>query len=368
MIIHLLSISILVTLLRWVASDIIIEKRKKKNFIYCILLTIIITAAELGCLLTDNTFPENRRLCLFFNTLGFSLTPFVFLVESDIGKAKKRVLYYLPSLINLVLSIASPRHGWIFFVGEDCTYQRGSFFFIYLIAFLYSVFFSLGKKLFTSRNYPAYFHKRIIENGILLFIGIMIQVIFPQYHTTWITTTFYLVLYYTLSCEMGSMMDGVTGLLNRVAFNKVIEHLELSPKRNIVLFMIDVNDFKDINDVKGHTSGDYYLKEIGKILEKVFSFNAQIYRFGGDEFCVILIQKPNDRTDYAGKLVSLIKNRQQEDPDFPDVALGYSNFEAGKNVSDIINLADNNMYQNKRINKRTNKNTTDVNQFHLENL
>lgn len=348
MIINLVTIAISAILLRWISSDIILEKRKKRYFIYCVLLTMIITGAELGCLLTDNTIPENRPLCLFFNTLGFSLTPFVFLVESNISNSQRKVLYYVPPLINLVMSLASPYHGWIFLVGEDCSYHRGSFFFIYLIAFLYSVVFSLGKKLLAFRNYPAYFHKRIIDSGIFLFIGIIIQVVFPQYHTTWITTAFYLVLYYALSCEMSSLLDGLTGLLNRTAFNREIEHLKLSSKQNMVIYMIDVNDFKGINDTKGHTSGDYYLKEIGKILETVFSFNAKIYRFGGDEFSVILSRKPGDSMDYADKLVSLIKNRQGEDPDFPSVAVGCSNFEAGENAWETINMADNNMYKNKR--------------------
>lgn len=348
MIINLITIAILAILLKWILSDIIIEKRKKKRLIYCVLLTMLITGAELGCLLTENTVPENRWLAIFFNTLGFSLTPFVFLVESNISNSKKRILYYLPPMINLVLTLASPYYGWIYFVGEDSSYHRGRFFIIYLIAFLYSVIFSLVKKLFSSRNYPAYFNKRIIESGIFLFIGIMIQVFFPQYHTTWITTAFYLVLYYALSCEMSSLMDGLTGLLNRTAFNKEIEHLKLSPKWSTVLFMLDVNNFKDINDAKGHTFGDYYLKEIGEILEKVFSLNAQIFRFGGDEFSVILMKKVNDSMDYTDKLVSLIRNRQMEDPDFPGVAVGYSQFEAGKTAWETIDMADNNMYKDKR--------------------
>ena len=286
MIINILSIATLVILLRWISSDIMIEKRKKKHFVYCVLLTMIITAAELGCFLTDNSIPENRWLCILFNMLGFSLTPFVFLVESNLSNSEKNILYYVPPIINLVMTIVSPYYGWIFFVEENCSYHRGRFFFVYLIVFLYSVIFSLGKKLLASRNYPAYFHKRIIESGIVMFIGIMIQVVFPQYHTTWMMVAFYLVLYYALSCEMSSLVDGLTGLLNRAAFNKEIEHLKLSSNRTTGLFMIDVNDFKDINDAKGHTYGDYYLKEIGKILQIVFSSNAQIFRFGGDEFSV----------------------------------------------------------------------------------
>jgi len=353
MIINALSIVTLAILLKWISSDIMIDQGKKKHFIYCVLLTMIISAAELGCLLTDNTGPENRWLSIFFNILGFSLSSFVFIVESNFYSIEKNFLYYLPPIINSVMTVLSPYFGWIFYVEEDCSYHRGIFFVVYLLTFLYSVVFSLVKKLYTSRNYPSYFRKRIIESGIVMFIGIMIQVVFPQYHTTWIIITFYLVLYYALACETSSLVDGVTGLLNRTAFNKQMEHIKLSAKRTAVLFIIDINDFKRINDTKGHTYGDFYLKETGKILKTVFSFHAQIFRFGGDEFSVILSLKPDESIDsYAGKLDSILKSRQIEDMDFPGVAVGYSVFEAGINTRDTIDLADHNMYKNKRTKKR----------------
>jgi len=349
MIINILSIAILAILLRWISSDIMIELRKKKYFIYCVILVMIITAAELGCTLTDNTVPENRWLSIFFNMLGFSLSPFVFIVESNFYNDKRKFLYYIPPFIVLVMTIASPYFGWIFYVEEDCSYHRGRFFVVYLIVFLYSVIISLGKKLYASRNYPAYFRNRIIESGIVMSIGIMIQVVFPQYHTTWMIISLYLVLYYALSCEISSLIDGLTGLLNRAAFEKQMKHIKLSKMRTYVLFIIDINDFKNINDKKGHTHGDFYLKEIGKILKIVFSHNAQVFRFGGDEFSVILSMKPDDIIDgYTGKLNSILKSRKLEDAGFPDIAVGYSILESGVTAREAIDMADSNMYKNKR--------------------
>lgn len=353
MIINILSIVTLVILLRWVSTDIMMPQRKKVYFVYCIILTMIIVAAELGCLLTDNTIPENRRLSIFFNILGFSLSSFVFFMESNFYNVEKNILYYIPPIINLVMTLASPYFGWIFFVDENCSYHRGRFFIFYLIVFLYSVVFSLGKKLYASKNYPVYFRKRIIESGVVMVIGIIIQVVLPQYHTTWMIITIYLVLYYALSSQMGSLMDGLTGLLNRTAFNKQMEHLKLDANRTTVLFMIDINDFKLINDTKGHPCGDYYLREIGKMMQTVFSSNAQIFRFGGDEFSAILSMKQGDSIDsYINKIDIILKNKQTEDEDFPDLAVGYSIFEENINARDTIDLADNNMYENKRIKKK----------------
>ena len=47
-------------------------------------------------------------------------------------------------------------------------------------------------------------------------------------------------------------------------------------------------------------------------------------------------------------LDSILRSRQTEDADFPDIAVGYSFFEAGRNTRDTINLADENMYKNKK--------------------
>lgn len=58
--------------------------------------------------------------------------------------------------------------------------------------------------------------------------------------------------------------------------------------------------------------------------------------------------------DYAGKLDSIIKCKQREDADFPGVAVGYSIFEAGKNARDTIDLADHNMYKDKRTKENRN--------------
>ena len=57
--------------------------------------------------------------------------------------------------------------------------------------------------------------------------------------------------------------------------------------------MIDVNDFKNINDIYGHTIGDNVLKDVSRILLSSANFEDYVCRFGGDEFFVIL-ESTND--------------------------------------------------------------------------
>jgi diguanylate cyclase (GGDEF)-like protein len=81
--------------------------------------------------------------------------------------------------------------------------------------------------------------------------------------------------------------DGLTGLLNRGAFDQLTSDLEDSTDP-LVLLLIDVDDFKMVNDHYGHDVGDQILKKVALTLNEHFHFANSIARIGGDEFSVIL--------------------------------------------------------------------------------
>lgn len=355
MVINIVSLIIAVILLWWVSTDIMIERSRRKYFTVCILLTILVTAAELGCTLTDNTIPANRVPSIVFNIMGFALSPFVFLLESKFYTFRQRkydFLHYVPATYNAVVVLLSPWQGWVFWVGTDCSYQRGAYFEVYLTAFLYSIVLSFIRKSRATRHLPIYFKKRILVSNVVMLAGILFQVIHPQYHTTWILITFFLVLYYALLCETGSIVDGLTGLLNRAAFNKQLASFRAHPQSVNLLLMVDVNDFKRVNDEKGHAYGDLCLCELAHMLQTAFPRHAQAYRFGGDEFSILLsLPSTDDLLPYLDKLEARIARRQLEDRNFPSLAIGFHAFDATQPACVIIDAADCCMYQNKRKTK-----------------
>ena len=79
------------------------------------------------------------------------------------------------------------------------------------------------------------------------------------------------------------MTDALTGIRNRMA---LIDDLEFYLGHEISVMMVDLNDFKMINDTYGHEEGDHMLVETGKFLVDIFGEN-HCYRYGGDEFLVI---------------------------------------------------------------------------------
>ncbi len=107
-----------------------------------------------------------------------------------------------------------------------------------------------------------------------------------------------------------SVRDPLTGLLNRAGFNEGIgKWMDGHEGGRACLAIIDVDDFKRINDVYGHVSGDRVLCSIASELEESFGENALIARTGGDEFTVFL--HSGDRAGCSSRLSEFARRRHQ---------------------------------------------------------
>lgn len=117
--------------------------------------------------------------------------------------------------------------------------------------------------------------------------------------------------------EYYSMHDPLTELHNRRYFNTILAH-ELSRSERyhhpFCLLMIDVDDFKQINDTYGHSSGDAMLKQLAMILLSCLRKTDTIGRIGGDEFAIILTETSAEAgASLAESLRKMIKATSFED-------------------------------------------------------
>ncbi len=118
--------------------------------------------------------------------------------------------------------------------------------------------------------------------------------------------------------QMTSVSDGLTGCFNRAhAFATLDSEIRRAKrhKRPLSVIMLDVDDFKGINDTQGHLCGDGVLESIGDTLRRTLRSSDVKSRYGGDEFLVILPETPADgaeqvadhlrraieRAEYAGR-------------------------------------------------------------------
>lgn len=83
-----------------------------------------------------------------------------------------------------------------------------------------------------------------------------------------------------------STTDGLTHIFNRRKFDNDMRNL-IEKNQSFYLAIIDIDDFKKINDTYGHDAGDNVLRTVSKIGSQVMGNDHNIYRFGGEELCVI---------------------------------------------------------------------------------
>ncbi|MHC4966622.1 MAG: diguanylate cyclase, partial [Planctomycetota bacterium] len=91
--------------------------------------------------------------------------------------------------------------------------------------------------------------------------------------------------------EAMARTDDLTGLCNRRSLNEMLQRaweLAISEGRPLAFIMVDVDDFKAVNDRNGHLHGDELLSRIGKVIESNCRQADVAARYGGDEFCVLM--------------------------------------------------------------------------------
>jgi diguanylate cyclase (GGDEF)-like protein len=148
--------------------------------------------------------------------------------------------------------------------------------------------------------------------------------------------------------EQAALTDSLTGLGNNRAFHDDFEREIARAKRHdhsLVLALIDVDDFKSVNDKDGHSHGDDVLAFVGERLRTAREEDRG-YRIGGDEFAMILVE-----TDPAAAAVVLDRlQREIRDSGLgATVSIGYVNLSGDQLDPEAYELADTALYEAKRL-------------------
>lgn len=146
--------------------------------------------------------------------------------------------------------------------------------------------------------------------------------------------------------------DSLTGLYNRVACNQTIIPIFEEKNRCMLgctMIFFDVDDFKLINDMKGHRYGDEVLKMIAKTLENEKPKGSMVYRFGGDEFTVFIPYV--DEKETGGFIERAEKKLAQRDI-FISHGTVCTEPTSNKSFDDYMVMADKRMYEHKAKRKK----------------
>lgn len=153
-----------------------------------------------------------------------------------------------------------------------------------------------------------------------------------------------------------SLTDELTGLFNaRHFFRQVQTEVERATRYNssLSLCVLDIDNFKQYNDTYGHLNGDAVLTELGRVIRKLIRDADSAYRYGGEEFILIL---PETNREEAARVAERIRLTFFEHAFFPapgtevhvSISLGVTSYIYGESVSDLVDRADQNMYAAKK--------------------
>ena len=143
--------------------------------------------------------------------------------------------------------------------------------------------------------------------------------------------------------------DSLTGIYNRYGFDEATEKMiDKNPKAHYVAALLDIDDFKFINDIYGHAYGDRALKNLADSMKAFFPPDTLLGRNGGDEFCVLLpdytFENAEEQLRQFTQLPKSFSCRGKEYPFY--ISLGYAEYPTfASNCSQLMRCADAALYE-----------------------
>jgi diguanylate cyclase (GGDEF)-like protein len=148
---------------------------------------------------------------------------------------------------------------------------------------------------------------------------------------------------YSTKLKTAKNRDSLTGALNNAGLKEIMDKW-VNEKREFSVVMLDIDNFKDVNDTMGHQIGDEYIKNIAKVLNRYTNDDMSFGRYGGDEFTVIKTKNKISSAAFLG----LLKNQFANDPKYPmSISFGEASYHEGKDLEQVIYNADEALYYSK---------------------
>ncbi len=345
----LMTVGVSIVMTITVAGNAMLPRRVKHLYMWLFGTLAVAALCEMAGVSLDGRGETAQLLIPACKVIEFSLAPAVAVIYATaLGPDSRevRVATVVVAIHALIECVLAP-FGFIIAVDETGHYSHGPAYAIYPLIYLASAIFMLVMVRHFSESYQ--YRNRRAPYLILAFIlaCLIVQAVFSEVRIVWLAIAIGSIMVYSFYCSVVQQTDALTRLLNRYSFEGLITVL----KDKAVLLLIDVDDFKSVNDTYGHDAGDECLRSIGRAIYVTFGKQGQCCRTGGDEFSVLLVgnAQTNELTDaFEARLAEM----RREQPILPSVSIGKAVFDpACDDFSSVYRKADELLYENKRKRK-----------------
>lgn len=281
-------------------------KRDTKKRLYLTYAAIIASAVTEAAAVGLNGAPAwSRSLHLALKGLDYALTPcvgfmFVFQIQRD-QKLRNLLLALLAA--NALLQIASFFTGWVYYVDGDNFYHHGPLYLLYALVYAALMLFAGWQFILYSRRFKSSNRLSLLLIVLFIIAGIAAQEVFGA-RVVYVALTMGAILMFIHNNEYVQQVsddtileqrawletDALTGMKSRYAYNAALRAMDAPQAlpEGTVVFMIDINGLKQVNDLYGHGAGDELIRGTAECISRVLSPHGECYRTGGDEFVAIL--------------------------------------------------------------------------------
>ena len=328
-----------------IACNRTVPRKARHAFLLCLGVLTILALIDWFVYYTNGIMPELRSLHILLVFITFSIAPFlpVFIAQTiHPVRSVKWIIALL--LVHVAIEVVNIFDGFVFWVDETNLYHRGPLYSVYMAAFFIAAIYLVVQTIRVGRAYQTV--QSIVIFGILacMFSGVIMQIFDIDVRMTWPAASMAVILYFLFYSDMVLRTDALTKLLNRRSFEDALEH----PTFPCIAVIIDVDNFKNVNDTYGHAYGDKCLKSLAQMIRRSFGGAGLCYRTGGDEFAVIMTKRLDDVEQLSGDLKHHVAEMKREDSRLPGVSIGYAPASAtGSDIHEAFRIADQSMYEAK---------------------
>lgn len=339
-----------------------------KNYENKILILLIMIGIISCCIVMVSFFVDGKAGALY-KFLNHVTSTYIFcanmacaflwmlLIETHVKcepSLRKKLLLAIPMVIGLIIIFVNLFTPCVYYIDEDNVYSRK---FLYNGLFVIDVFYMgyaiviciLSKvKGGILKFFPIYLY----IGPILL--GLIVETAIPGIAISWPCQA--VAIAGVLASMQNEIIyrDQLTGLHNRVYLNYIQKTMLAKGNCHITGVMLDMDNFKQINDTYGHAVGDIALQQMARILKEAVGDMGNVIRYAGDEFIVLINSHKQVIIDACLDEIKRCVDKFNESKISEyklSASMGYSTYNPKKQtVDDFMNIIDQRMYEDKKNN------------------
>lgn len=340
-----------------------------KIFLSLMYLTLVQSFLDILVFVLDGHTFFTARLLLYVGNIAYLIIDLLlayvwvlyaeYKTHSDMWRLKltARVLIVPPALQALVI-LSSPFTGFAFSIGPHNVYVRGTGLLIsYIVVFAYLVYGAAiiySSKRRHSENYMAMPAALFL---IPVLVGVLVQALFYGISVTTLSVALGVTGIYLSMQNESSFLDALSGVYNRRYLDDYLNGISETPStgKSAYGMLIDMDHFKEINDIYGHRAGDEAIIRLGNLLRIQVGNQGIVARYGGDEFLVIAMFRELADMEELAEKISRALDKANETSRLPyklEFSYGCSRFAArAETAEDFVRRMDEKMYQMKQARK-----------------